>query len=628
MASNAREQIALALVTLVVYKKLNLHENSLFKVAGLSVLTHFILSNQAVKKFLRLFSLKFAEGPLDRAASLLLKAPPVVKEYQKEVNQVLQDTRKSTAENWKEFGELIKVMPEDGCTFSSLTSLVDRMAAVTEKHVGHQYYSGSIYSYSYMKDKYGNKKHFDKLESEKLFLENAEDYSKLAISLGELYTYSFQRSYLWNSLHEAEFGIGYWLNYQVIRMVGELYGGEADKTMGLVTSGGTESLMTAIRLYREWGMINRNHDIGQGVIIAAESVHAAVDKGCTAYDLNLVKLPVDATGRMDIKTLKAAVKRAGTDLVAIIGSTPSYTIGVVDPIEEMSEIAYKAGVGMHVDSCLGGFIINFLDHINTDFLKLRGVTSISCDTHKNGWAPKGSSILLTSSIRDTLHAPEVNLMFYSAYAIPEWDGGVYGTPSNPGSQHVAHVLHAYLAMLRVGKSGYRKIANNIYRVVQHCTKVIRDEPRVELIGDSEANLFSFQINGQHTGWDKGAIYALAHEMAKRDIVVSACSGGRLHYCVTGRSSADQDFADRFEGVLKESLDAVAECAKDVAAGKCQFPGDAGLYGTMEAAMQPSAENTKSTAEYYSNLLLGKRVARDCVKSHFYGLLDPFRTDGL
>eukprot|EP00511_Aplanochytrium_stocchinoi_P000317 CAMPEP_0204821956 /NCGR_PEP_ID=MMETSP1346-20131115/150_1 /ASSEMBLY_ACC=CAM_ASM_000771 /TAXON_ID=215587 /ORGANISM="Aplanochytrium stocchinoi, Strain GSBS06" /LENGTH=628 /DNA_ID=CAMNT_0051947935 /DNA_START=74 /DNA_END=1960 /DNA_ORIENTATION=+ len=628
MAGKLREALAQTLLTFVLYKKLNVQANPLYKLAGVILLIQYLLSNKMVKQVLQLFSLKFNETPLDRVACLALKAPAVKKEYAKELEGVLQGTRDSTKKAWEQFGELITKIPEDGYTFSSLTSLVDKLAAATEKTVGtDEWYSGSIYSYSYMKGKYGNKKYFEKLESEKLFLENPDDYAKLTISLGELYTYSFQRSYLWNSLHEAEFGAGYWLSYQVVRMVADLYGGEPDKVMGLITSGGTESLMTAMRLYRNWGMVNRNHDIGQGVVLVCESIHAAVNKACIAYDLKIEIVPVDKLGKCDIPALKKAVKRIGNDLITIVGSTPSYTLGVVDPIKEIASIAYEAGVGMHVDSCLGGFIVNFLDHIDSDFLKLPGVTSISCDTHKNGWAPKGSSVVLTNDIRDILHEPKVNLMFYSAYAVPSWDGGIYGTPQNPGSQHATHMLHAYLAMLRIGKNGYRKIAKNIHRVVKRCSEIIENDPRCELLGDSPANVFAWRINPK-LGWEKGAIYALAHEMSQRNIVLSAMKGDRVHYCVTGRSSADDSFVHKFEASLKESLDVTEGYAKDVAAGKCAFPGDAGLYGTMEAAMQPSSENTKSAVEYYSNLILGHRVACDAIKSHFYGLLDPFRTDSL
>ena len=111
---------------------------------------------------------------------------------------------------------------------------------------------------------------------------------------------------------------------------------------------------------------------------------------------------LDASHSVDLDAARAAVKRLGSKLLCVIGSTPSYALGTIDPIEELAAMARTAGVGMHVDSCLGGFVVNYLDHVDPNWLALDGVTSLSCDTHKNGWAPKGSSVLVT---KKASHAP-------------------------------------------------------------------------------------------------------------------------------------------------------------------------------------------------------------------------------
>merc|ERR1712176_1120805 len=138
------------------------------------------------------------------------------------------------------------------------------------------------------------------------------------------------------------------------------------------------------------------------------------------------------------------------------------------------------------------------------------------------------------------------------------------------------------------------------------SQIIQADPRLEVLGDHPANVIAWRINPS-TGWGKGAIYAMVHEMSKNNLVLSAMAHDRVHYCVTGRSAADPTFIQTFAKVLKEAVDKTEEYAKDVKAGKLQFPGDAGLYGTIEAALSPSGENTKSKAEYYSNLVLGKTV---------------------
>ena len=94
---------------------------------------------------------------------------------------------------------------------------------------------------------------------------------RLADKLKNIYTYAFTKSYLWNSLHSKEFGVGDFLSYQVVRMAAEMYGGKPHDVMGFITSGGTESIMTAVRAYRDWGRQNRGLAVGEGVILASKS---------------------------------------------------------------------------------------------------------------------------------------------------------------------------------------------------------------------------------------------------------------------------------------------------------------------------------------------------------------------
>ena len=621
-----KEFISSAVISLAAFSALARLKNRLSRAQFFAFFLSLSYVLRKYKSVFQLFTKKFEESTYDRLGSILLRTKPVQKEYSKLVNDTLVSGRSSTAEAWKEFGPLFTAIPDDGVSAEALQRLVANLAFITHKKLKDTHHSGSIYSFNYWtNDSLTFNPDLD-LTKEEVSVEHAletpQDFDKLAQSLTELFTGSFRQSYLWNSLHEGEFGTGYWLQYQVIRMVADMYGGKPDECMGLVTSGGTESLMTAVRMYREWGIVNRNHDIGQGVILCAKSVHAAVNKGCVTFDLKIRQLPVDEFGALDVEEARKEAARIGTDLVAIIGSTPQYSIGNIDPIQELADIAKENGVGMHVDSCLGGFIVNFLDNVNPNFLAMDGVTSLSCDTHKNGWAPKGSSVLVTKPIPDVIHSPKVNLVFYGSYSIPEWDGGIYGTPSFAGSAACAHILHAYLAMLHIGKSGYRKIANKVHDTVEKIAEMIKDDPRVQILGDHPANVVAFRIH-PNAKWEQGAIYAMVHEMAKRNVVLSAMAHGRVHFCVTGRSAADPAFLDYFANVLKESLDVTEVYAKEVKEGKRKFPGDAGLYGSIEAAIEPSAENTKSKAEYYANLLLGKRVARDSVKAHFYALQDPF-----
>jgi len=268
---------------------------------------------------------------------------------------------------------------------------------------------------------------------------------------------------------------------------------------------------------------------------------------------------------------------------------------------------------------LGGFIVNNLDQHDTKFLSIPGVTSLSLDTHKNGWAPKGSSVLVTRSLPDDVFG-ELNIAYYSIYAIPGWSGGVYGTPKDPGSQQVTNALHAMLALLAIGKQGYRALARDINKTACSMAAVVEQTPELTLLGQPQVNVIAWRA--KEGLWAQGAIYALAHEMEKKGIVVSTLSGDVVHYCVTGRTAGDPQFVKQFKEALAHAVSTTKGYNQDVQDGKSKFPGSAGLYGTLEAAMSP-ASSKMPRSEYYQNLLLGNRGAADGVRGYFMALLNPY-----
>lgn len=562
----------------------------------------------------------------------VLLLPPASNTFSKEINKQLVDMRKRAKKIYDEFGFLNIQIPEDGLKISELKQIVDKMAEVPQRHCEKTFMSGGIYSFSYWQNNGAKSEEAKGDEGESIDVptipETPEDYTKLAMKLKNIFTYSFEVSYLWNSLHGTEFGVGDFLTYQCVRMVADMYGGKPDEVMGLVTSGGTESIMTAVRAYRDWGIANRGLAVGEGVILVAHSVHAAFMKGCMAYNLHCEMLPVDEYDQIDLNAVREAAERIGNRLVAIVGSTPSYPLGTIDDIKGLAAIAKANGVGMHVDSCLGGFIINFIDTVDTNFLALPGVTSLSCDTHKNGWAPKGSSVLVMKDVPDRTFK-SVNLTYYASFAIPSWSGGVYGTPNNAGSQHCTHALHAYLAMLAIGKNGYRKLANDVVSTSRRLAVIVKKFPQLHLLvggdGRPHANVVGWQLSPElQKSWGPGAIYAIAHEMNQRGITLSAMNGFRVHFCVTSRSAGDPKFVEKFAKALDESMSATTQQSIKVLAGEASFPGDAGLYGTLDAAMEPSVAKG-GVGKYIENFLFGMRGTEDAIKSYFYGIADPYIT---
>ena len=192
---------------------------------------------------------------------------------------------------------------------------------------------------------------------------------------------------LFPSIHQME--------KEIISMTINLFHGN-DQTCGLLTSGGTESLIMAALAYREWG---KNKGIKHPEIIAPETIHPAVNKATYYLGIKLVRVKINQiTGEAIINEVR---KHINSNTVAIFGSAPNYPHGIRDPLQELGALAKKFNINFHIDACLGGFLIPFMEPAGfmipvSDF-RVEGATSISSDVHKYGYSPKGVSILMFKS---------------------------------------------------------------------------------------------------------------------------------------------------------------------------------------------------------------------------------------
>lgn len=584
----------------------------------LSVLYFFLKLRQVIRG-------KWNQTIRDRLGSLALHIPFIASKYREIVFNKQDMEKRSTdlIKSWKDkFGSnMFTEMPEFGWSVEKIKQMVDQWVHVTNVPLKEKCFSGMIYSNSFTEQE-------QKVERAtttspvQIDLKGPADFAALSKNLRSLYQYSFSKSYLWNSLHITEFTVGYYVMYQLVSMVASMYGGDSKEVLGFVTSGGTGSIMLACRAYREWGMRTRGLDIGESIILAGDSVHAAFNKAGAAYHMKVIQCRCNRAGEMDLKHLKKLLRKYGRKVVLIVGSAPNYPTGVVDPIKELAKIAKKAKCGLHVDCCLGGFVINNLDHIDTDFLAIDGVTSLSCDTHKNGWAPKGSSVLVTRDMHDPLLG-QLNLGFYAGYSFPNWSGGFYGTPQEPGSQQCTSALHAFLAMVAIGKNGYKKIAQSIYQTCQNLANSIKKYPELKLTVEPQVNVVTFETSST-CNWGKGSIYAFSHTMNRHGFQLSALRDKQLHICVTGRLAGNEDLEKKFDQAIADSIKEINSMAVEVKNGKRSWPGDAGLYGQLDAAMSPSSTNTKDYGELVGNWLIGKKVIEDTIRMYFYTFKNPYK----
>ncbi|HUW15945.1 MAG TPA: aminotransferase class V-fold PLP-dependent enzyme [Actinomycetes bacterium] len=169
---------------------------------------------------------------------------------------------------------------------------------------------------------------------------------------------------------------------EIVAMTASMLHGEG--AAGVVTSGGTESLMNPLLVYRELG---RERGVTQPTIIIPSSAHVALDKGGHYFGVEVVRAPLTSDFVVDVGWVRDHIT---DDTVALVGSAGSYPYGQVDPIVELGALAQQHGIGLHVDGCLGGFVLPWIERLGVpvplwDF-RVPGVTSISADTHKFGYA--------------------------------------------------------------------------------------------------------------------------------------------------------------------------------------------------------------------------------------------------
>lgn len=571
---------------------------------GLNALAHYFQPN-------------WGETRRDQMGRWLRKIPLVNEKYLQKINKLLVETQEKVRKKWETFGNLMTSIPEEGWSVEAIHKLISAYGKGTATKLEGQHVSGTIYSKNLDGYEEIEPIDFDEEAELKKVHDDASYATYISKKLRLIFRTAFEQSYLWNSLHGDEFSIGACMDYQVVRMVASMFGAAANEVMGYVTSGGTESLMLAVRAYRDWGAKNRGHQPGESVILASKNVHAAILKAGHASQVRVELIETDSSGRIDLEKLKEAIKKHGNKVVAIFGSAPCYPTGVIDPIEEMAKIAQENGCGMHVDCCLGGFIVNNIWKDHTMYLKIPGVTSLSADTHKNGLAAKGSSVLVTKELG------LLNLAYYCIYAIPDWTGGLYGTPKDAGSQSCVQSFLALLAMLAIGKSGYQRIAKAIHESTIKLADILSEfKGKLKLVAQPEVNVVAFQID-EEWGLQKGATYEFTKQMKERGFTFNNLSDDRAHFCVTLRFAGDPKALEKFKKAVEESLEAVKKENETLLANGQKFSGDAGLYCDVAAAMAPKKEGT-SWGKYFENFFFGPMGAKDAVRAYFLAHLDPFK----
>lgn len=252
-----------------------------------------------------------------------------------------------------------------------------------------------------------------------------------------------------------------------------LLAGDRDEVCGVVTSGGTESILLAMKTYRDWARDQRG--VTRPEIVAPVTAHAAFDKAAQYFGITLRRVPLDGQYRVDVDAARRAITPA---TIAVVGSAPAFPHGIIDPIADLAGLAQQHGIGCHVDACLGGFVLPWAEKLGYpvppfDF-RVPGVTSISVDTHKYGYAAKGTSVIL-------YRGPA--LRRYQYYTVADWPGGLYFSPTLAGSRPGALSAACWAAMLSLGEEGYLRATRAILATAALIKQGIRHLPELEILGD-------------------------------------------------------------------------------------------------------------------------------------------------
>ncbi|RJQ74398.1 MAG: aspartate aminotransferase family protein [Desulfobacteraceae bacterium] len=291
----------------------------------------------------------------------------------------------------------------------------------------------------------------------------------------------------------------------------------AKMACGVITSGGTESILSALLAHRD--KFREERHITAPEMILPDTAHPAFRKGAHYFGIKVVHAPSDPQTTQ--VNLDFVTDHINANTILLVGSAGNYPYGTIDPIAQLSELAVRHRVGLHVDGCLGGFILPWGEPLGYDIpvfdFRLPGVTSISADTHKYGYGPKGTSV--------TLYCDK-SLRKYQYFTSLDWKGGLYLSPGFSGSRSGGIIAATWAVMLYIGKRGYLARAKKIFETSHAMQQTVKSIAELKLMG---APTFCFSFTS-----DLFDIYHVNDFMKERGWRFNGQQyPSALHLCVTG-----------------------------------------------------------------------------------------------
>jgi glutamate/tyrosine decarboxylase-like PLP-dependent enzyme len=267
---------------------------------------------------------------------------------------------------------------------------------------------------------------------------------------------------------------------EVIDMVSALL--HAQSAVGAITSGGTESILLAVLIARERARKHQPH-ITKPTMVLPETAHPAFNKAGFYFGIEPIRVPTGEGFRVDVDRYASAIT---DDTILCVGSAPNYVYTMIDPIPELSEFARARDISFHVDACVGGFFLPFVEklgyrRIPWDF-RNPGVTTISADLHKFGYTAKGASTLIC---RDD------EIGSYMGFHFADWPGGSYRTPTLTGTRPGGAIAAAWAVMNYLGEEGYLSRTKTTMNFVEDLMESIEAIPELYIVGEPDMSLVAF-----------------------------------------------------------------------------------------------------------------------------------------
>lgn len=307
---------------------------------------------------------------------------------------------------------------------------------------------------------------------------------------------SYHRFACENGLNPGAFKSLKKLETDVISATADILNG-SEEVCGVVTSGGTESCLMAVKTYRDMARDQRR--VRRPEMIMPASAHVAWFKASEYFGVKIRLVPLLEDMTPDLNKLRRMINR---NTVMILGSAPEYPHGTIDPIEAMGEIALKRKIPLHVDACVGGFILPFMEMNGEEMplwdYRVPGVTSISADIHKYGYAAKGAS---------TITYRNLDYLRYQMFVYQDWPGGVFASSALLGTRPGGAYAAAWGVLQYFGKAGYRKLAEETLEAVNRLKAGVEKIPELQIMGSPKGPLFAYRSVSPNLN-----IYAVGDQM--------------------------------------------------------------------------------------------------------------------